>query len=279
MRISLLGQSRLSSQQRQERLLDLALERALVGQEQVLGELLGDRGAALHHVAGLGIGDERAQRAGDVDAEMLVEAPILGGEHRLDQRVGELVERDRVVMADAALADLVAVAVEEGHRQFRLLQPVVVGGLVEGGGGQRQHQDQPGGAQRSEFGRDLGRPAPPAGDVEAVHEGGEALVALARALSPAEQAEVEPAVEAEQQLLQVGLPVLGKQVAQGFSLWRTAAKAAATQRRRQFSRSGRGRPCRRGGKRRQGEREMRGNGGGRIPVVFRERSPASVFNV
>ena len=42
-----LGQPRLQPD-RQERLLDLALDGALVGQEQVLGELLGDRGAALH---------------------------------------------------------------------------------------------------------------------------------------------------------------------------------------------------------------------------------------
>ena len=83
------------------------------------------------HAAGLGVGDERAHRAGDVDAEMLVEAPVLGRERRLDQRIGELRQRDRIVVLDAAAADLVAVAVEERHRELGLLQPVVVGGLAE----------------------------------------------------------------------------------------------------------------------------------------------------
>ena len=67
-------------------------------QEQVLGELLRDRGAALHDAAGARVGDQRADGAGEVDAEMLVEAPILGGEHRLDQVIGQLLERDRVVV-------------------------------------------------------------------------------------------------------------------------------------------------------------------------------------
>ena len=56
---------------------------------------------------------ERAGRADEVDAEMLEEAPVLGGERGLDQIVGNLLERHGVVVQDAALADLVAVAVEE----------------------------------------------------------------------------------------------------------------------------------------------------------------------
>ena len=42
-------------------------------------------------------------------------------------------------------------------------------------------------------------PAPPAGDVEAVHEHGEALVELARPGPGLEQAEVEARVEIEQE--------------------------------------------------------------------------------
>ena len=136
-----LGQPRFQPH-RQERLLDLALDRALVGQKQVLGELLGDGGAALHDAAGARIGDQRARGAGDIDAEMLVEAPVLGREHRLDQVVGKLVERDRIVVPDAARADLVAVAVEEGDRELGLLQPVVVRGFAERRDRQRQHQHQ-----------------------------------------------------------------------------------------------------------------------------------------
>ena len=77
---------------------------------KVLGELLGDRGAALHHAAGAGICHQRAHQARRVDAEMLVEAAIFRGQRRLDQMVGEILERDRIVVADAAAADLVAVA-------------------------------------------------------------------------------------------------------------------------------------------------------------------------
>ena len=60
--------------------------------------------------------NERAQRAEDVDAPVLEEAAVLGGQRRLDQGVGDVVERHGVVVQDAALADLVAVHVEELHR-------------------------------------------------------------------------------------------------------------------------------------------------------------------
>ncbi len=166
----------------------------------------------------LRVGDQRARGAGKVDAEVLVEAPVFGGEHRLDQVIGKLVERDRVIMLDAARADLVAVAIEEGHRQLGLLQPVVVRGLAEGGDGQRQHDHQADGAERGAFRDELVEPAPPAGDVEAVHEGGEALVGFAQARGAAEHAEIDPRVQPEQEPLDVGLPVLGKKVAQALLL-------------------------------------------------------------
>ena len=51
---------------------------------------------------------------------MIEEAAVLGGEHRLDQVVGHLVERHGVALLDAALADLVAVAVEEGDGEVAL---------------------------------------------------------------------------------------------------------------------------------------------------------------
>ena len=139
-----LGQPRFQPH-RQERFLDLALKRALIIEKQIFGELLGDGGAALHDAAGARVGRQRAENAGHVDAEMLVEAPVLGGEHGLDQIVGKLVERHGIVMPDAARADLVAVAVEEGHRQFRFLQPVVVGCFVKRRQRQRQRQHRAGG--------------------------------------------------------------------------------------------------------------------------------------
>ena len=122
--------------------LDLARDRALVGQEQVLGELLGDRGAALHDAAGVRVDGERAQRADHVDAEVAEEAPILGGEHRLDEMVGQFVERDRVVVLDAAPPDFDAVTIEERHRQVRALQPILVAGVPERRQRQREGENQ-----------------------------------------------------------------------------------------------------------------------------------------
>ena len=196
-----LGEARFQPQ-REERLLDLALDGALVGEEQVLRQLLGDRGAALAHAAGLGVGDERAHGAGNVDAEMLVEAPVFGRERRLDQRIGELRQRDRIVVLDAAAADLVAVAVEERHRELGLLQPVVVGGLAERGQRQRQQHDEAAGAHGGGLRQRLDEhPAPPAADVEAVHEHGEPLPELARPAPGLEQEVVEARVEIEQEAL------------------------------------------------------------------------------
>ena len=102
-----LGQPRLEPD-REEGFLHLALDGAFVVQEQVLGELLRDRRAALHHAAGARIGDQRARECRRIDAEMLVEAPVLRREHCLDQMVGKLVERNRVVVPDSARADFVA---------------------------------------------------------------------------------------------------------------------------------------------------------------------------
>ena len=51
---------------------------------------------------------------------MLEEAAVLGGEHRLDDMVGHLVDRHGIALDDAALADLVAVAVEEGDGEIAL---------------------------------------------------------------------------------------------------------------------------------------------------------------
>ena len=111
---------------------------------------------------------------------MLVETPVLGREHRLDQMVGKFLQRDRVVVLDAAAADLVAIAVEEGDGEFRLLEPLVVRGLAERRDGERQHEHEAAGAKRRPSENISTRPPAPAGDVEAVHEGGEALVELAR---------------------------------------------------------------------------------------------------
>ncbi len=50
----------------------------------------------------------RASRPSDVDAVVLEEAAVLGGEHGLDDMVRHLVDRHGFALDDAALADLVA---------------------------------------------------------------------------------------------------------------------------------------------------------------------------
>ena len=68
---------------RQRQLLQLAAQRALGREVEVLGQLLRDRAAAGHHRAGPDIVDQGADQADRVDAEMVTEAPVLGRDHRL----------------------------------------------------------------------------------------------------------------------------------------------------------------------------------------------------
>ena len=74
-------------------------------EEEVLGQLLGDRRAALPHVVGAGIFDQGAERTHDVDTEMLIEAGIFGGENGVDHVRRDLLQRYGVVLAYAAPAD------------------------------------------------------------------------------------------------------------------------------------------------------------------------------
>ena len=202
-----LGQARLEPD-REEGFLDLALDGALVVEEQVFRELLGDRRTALAHAAGLRVGDERARGAGEVDAEMIVEAAVFGGERRLDQDVGKIFQRDRVVVLDAAAADRIAVAVEEGDREVGFLQPVVVGGLAKGGDRERQHQHGAAEAERGGFRERLDDdPALPAADIEAVHEGRVALIQLAQALGGREQRGIDARIDVQHHVLELLLPL------------------------------------------------------------------------
>ena len=86
--------------------LDLTLKRALVREKQVFRKLLGNRRATLHDGCRPRIHGQRAHRTDDVDAPMLVEAPVFGGEDRLDQMLGKLIERNGIVVLDAAAIPL-----------------------------------------------------------------------------------------------------------------------------------------------------------------------------
>ncbi len=188
-----------SSQSGEKRLVDLALVGAFVREEQILGKLLSDGRAALHDAARPGVGHERAEGAQKVDAEMLVETPILGRQHSLDEMIGHFIERHRIVVLDAAAADLVAVAVEKGDSEIGLLQPIVVGSLPEGGYRQRQHEYEPAGAQRRRLRQRFDEnPAAPAGDMGAVHERGEPLVEFARPFAALEYSGIDARIEIKQ---------------------------------------------------------------------------------
>jgi len=140
---------------------------------------------------------------------VLVEAPVFGGEHRLDQVVRHLLQGHRVVVADAAFAELVAVAVEEGDGELLLLDPVLVGGLAEGGDGEREHEDGADAAEREALRHRLDREPLDARDIEAVHEGGEIVVARAQIHAAREQRMVDARVEVEEPLAEAAQPRAG----------------------------------------------------------------------
>ena len=71
--------------ERQDRLLDLAREGSFLGQEQVLGELLGQGRAALNRAAARQVCRTGAQNAERIDAEMRIEVAILDRDEGLWQ--------------------------------------------------------------------------------------------------------------------------------------------------------------------------------------------------
>ena len=104
----------------QDHLLHLALEGALRLEEQVLGELLGDGRAALHHAAGREDWSSAARaRPIGIDAEMPVEAAVLDGDHRLRQVGRHLVERQALAGRIAVVGDQLAVGGEDAHVRRR----------------------------------------------------------------------------------------------------------------------------------------------------------------
>jgi hypothetical protein len=122
--------------------------------------------------------------------------------------VGHVLERHRVVVFDAAVADLVAVTVEESDREVGFLQPVVVGRFPERGEGEQEHEQEAASAERRPLRDRLDQePSPPAGDVAMVHERGEALIYLARPFAAFENGGIDARVEIEQQPLELELPI------------------------------------------------------------------------
>ena len=160
--------------------------------------MLGDRRSALDDAGRLGVDGERADRADDVDAEVAEEATVLRRQHRLDEIVRQLLERDRVVVFDAALADLDAVAILKGHGEVAALQPVVVRGFLEGRHGQRQHDEEAGEPERQTFAGELDEDAQRAGKMQPVGRGVEAPQDAEYRLAGVEHRQIDERVESEQ---------------------------------------------------------------------------------
>ena len=139
---------------RDDQLAELALQRLLLGQVVVLDVLLGDRRAALHPLP--------AQRApgaprqpGDRDPLVLVEGPVLGGQHGLLHVLGHLVQRHGLPVEPAGEPGHLRLAVgvvEDGA--LGLGEVVGLGhvraGVGPGQRGRQQHHDEQGQAHQPE---------------------------------------------------------------------------------------------------------------------------------
>jgi hypothetical protein len=74
--------------QRKHRLADLAVERAAVVEEDVAGELLGDRRATLPPMSALDPHPDRTDDTERVDADVAAEAAVLDRDHRVLHHLG-----------------------------------------------------------------------------------------------------------------------------------------------------------------------------------------------
>src|SRR5215831_8294229 len=130
---------------------------------------------------------------------MIVEPPVLGREHRLDQMIRKIRERDRARMLDPAAADLIAVTVEKDHRELGLFQPILVGRLAECRNREREGHQEPTGAKGGELGQRLNHhPAAPPCHVETIHKVAEPFERLACHPAAAKQSGIEAGIEIEQ---------------------------------------------------------------------------------
>ena len=116
---------------RQQGFLDLAGERHFVGQQEVLGDLLGDGGGALRSAVGaviLRVEHRGARHAREVDAAMLVEVLVLGGEERVDDHLRHRLDRQIQPALLGVFAEQRAVGRMDArhHRRLVILQLRIV---------------------------------------------------------------------------------------------------------------------------------------------------------
>ncbi len=99
---------------------------------------------------------------------MIVEAPILGREHGLQQMVGKFAQGDGGVLLQAALADLDPVTPEKGDGEV-LSRQEIVAGQAEGRLGEHQKPDKAYGAERRRLAQKLDDEPTDARDMQLVH--------------------------------------------------------------------------------------------------------------
>ena len=118
--------------ERQDGFLDLARQRALLGQEQVLGELLGQGRATLRPAAARDVAGQRAGDAQGIDAVVGVEAAILDGHEGLRQVGGQIGQADRRPAGVAAVGQQRPVRPQDGNvgRTLGYREPVDGGQLA-----------------------------------------------------------------------------------------------------------------------------------------------------
>ena len=191
-----LGEARFEPEGEKE-LLELAVERALEGEKEVLGELLGERRAALHGLARPDVLHEGARGAEEVDAEVLEEAPVFGGEGRLDHVVGDFLERHGVIVQDAALADLAPLAVEELHAVAARREDLALVHFLEGGNGERVHEDEAAAGERQSLRHQLIGDLAPSIETETREEARRGVPAILEGFPGIREARVDPTVETQ----------------------------------------------------------------------------------
>ena len=99
-------------------LLDLALAGAVAGQEEVLHHLLGDRRGAAQPLAGGGGVVERGDDAARVEAVVVVEVLVLGGDEGLPDAFGDLVDgREDAPLAGELVHELALAGVDAAERR------------------------------------------------------------------------------------------------------------------------------------------------------------------
>src|SRR6185436_5262015 len=103
---------------REQRLLQLAIDRALLREEKIFCELLRNRRATLGNPAMKHVGDQGAADAVGIDAAMLVEAPVLDGDESFGNVGRQFLQRQRRAGKVAAAGQRAALEVDDLDRRW-----------------------------------------------------------------------------------------------------------------------------------------------------------------